>query len=267
MISRSARDLASLGYRRAAAAWGALTGGTARTLDSIRGCAGILMYHRVLPDRASSSGIEPGMYVRASAFERQIEWLVKRWRVRTLGEVVSRPPSPDEPPVAVITFDDGWRDNLTVAWPILRRHGVGATIFVVRDWVAAGRNAEGEFLRPEELEPLVAEGAEIGAHTVSHPRLDRLDDSRAEIEMQQSKDAVERWTGRPCELFAYPYGAHTSRTAEIARRMFRATVVVGGGWWKTSRDADLARLPRIGVHQDRSATPDLFKSLIAGHVR
>ncbi len=137
---------------------------------------------------------------------------------------------------AAVTFDDGWRDNLTVAWPIMAELGVRPTIFLVRDWVSAGRTAEGEFLRPAEVAEMSKAGVEFGAHTVSHPHLDRLTPAEAEAEMRGSREAVEGWTGRECRVFAYPFGDHTIETADLARRVFAVSVIVGGGWWAEGAD-------------------------------
>jgi peptidoglycan/xylan/chitin deacetylase (PgdA/CDA1 family) len=241
--------------------WNRLSGRAARVLDGRRGTVAILIYHRIVPDAFDVSNVEPGMYVRASAFERHVEWLVGRWPVRTLVDVLARPPRPAEPPVAAVTFDDGWRDNLTVAWPILRKHGVRPTIFLVRDWVRDGRNDEGEFLRPEDVASLAAQGVEFGAHTVTHPRLDRLPPAAVEAEIATSKEAVERWTGQPCRTFAYPFGASSPEAEETARRYFDGAVLAGGGWWTPGRDR--SRIPRVAMHNDMASTRSMFETRLA----
>ncbi|NIM61292.1 MAG: polysaccharide deacetylase family protein, partial [Acidobacteria bacterium] len=62
-----------------------------------------------------------------------------------------------------MTFDDGWIDNLEVAWPLLQQANLRATIFLVRDWVVTGVNGEGEFMRPLDVAQLSDEGMEFGA--------------------------------------------------------------------------------------------------------
>ena len=261
MSARSIRELGSLAYRHVCAVAGGISGSTSRTLDAQRGNALILMYHRILPDDHDVAGIEPGMYVRASVFDRQLAWIRRRWQILTLGDAIDRPAAPDAEPIVVLTFDDGWRDNLTVAWPLMKRHGVRATIFLVRDWVAAGHNGEDRFMTPAEVRELADQGVEFGAHTVSHPHLDRLNDPAAEDEMLLSKHSVEEWAGKPCRLFAYPYGSHNEQTAVIARKIFEGTARVGGGWW--GPDTDPARLPRVGIHQDMTSTKWIFESRLA----
>jgi peptidoglycan/xylan/chitin deacetylase (PgdA/CDA1 family) len=219
------------------------------------------MYHRVLPDGADVSSIEPGMYVRASTFAKQLRWLTETFRVGTLGQLLADPPAEGERPIVALTFDDGWLDNLTVAWPILQEARVRATIFLVRDWVVTGVNGEGEFMRPHDVTALAASGMEFGAHTTTHPRLDRMSRDPIEKEMRASRDAVEGWTGRRCELFAYPYGAANDEASAMARRLFRASVGVERAWW-TPR-CDRGRIPRIGVHQDMTSSRPMLMARLA----
>jgi len=255
MTSTTLRDRVAVAVHRSRAALRSASGSLRRRLDGVRGADALLMYHRVLPDAADASAIEPGMYVRASTFERHLEVVRSRWELATLSSIV-RSPRDDRPRVA-LTFDDGWRDNLETAWPILQRHGATATIFLVTDWCEAGRNGEGMFMRPDEIRDLAEAGMEFGAHTMSHPALDTVDAERARVEMVGSKQVVARWTGRPCRVFAYPYGRRTPEIERMAAGTFDASVVVGGGWWH--RGGDHARLPRIAIHDDMASTRALFE--------
>jgi peptidoglycan/xylan/chitin deacetylase (PgdA/CDA1 family) len=255
------RDRVALALRKGRAISTNALGGGAKRFDAHRGEVAVLMYHRVLPDEASVDGIEPGMYVRAQTFERQLTWIRKRFAVRTLGDLIQAPPTPRDPPSIAITFDDGWRDNLTVAWPILSRLGLRATIFLVERWVREGRNPEGDFMSPSDVAALHAQGMEFGAHTVSHPRLTRLGDEEIRDELRRSRDAVEAWTSAPCTVFAYPFGDHDDRVAAQARGAFRGAVVVSGGWWVPG--GDLARVPRIGIHEDMTSSRAMFQARLA----
>lgn len=250
-------ELVAIGYRRLEAAIQSTSGITRRRLDRQRGVA-ILMYHRVVEDDFDAQGIEPGMFVRASTFRRQMEWLARRWPVRPLGRLLESRPAEA---AAAVTFDDGWRDNHTVAWPIMHELGLRPTIFLVRDWVHIGRTEQGEFLNPADVTELSKAGVEFGAHTVSHPDLVKVPVAVAESEMKRSRDAVEDWSGRPCRVFAYPFGHHNEVTANLARRLFPASVIVGGGWWRGT--SDRARIPRIAIHQDMSSTIAMFSARIA----
>jgi peptidoglycan/xylan/chitin deacetylase (PgdA/CDA1 family) len=106
---------------------------------------------------------------------------------------------------------------------------------------------------------------EFGAHTVSHPFLDEIDPDQAREEMVASRDAVSEWTGRPCRLFAYPFGRRTRQIEEIAASLFDASVIVGGGWWR--RGGDFARIPRIAIHDDMTCTRALFEERLVEALR
>lgn len=97
----------------------------------------ILMYHRVMPQ---TDGWSFPLLVAASDFERQIQYLTREYNVLTLDELAQyiheHKPLPKR--AVVITFDDGYKDNYTYAYPILKKYGVPATIFVTTGYIGGG---------------------------------------------------------------------------------------------------------------------------------
>lgn len=88
----------------------------------------ILMYHRVLPHGAVTGTLDDNVVVTPEAFEANVRFLLKRFAVVSLADVmVGRQ---QKKPSFVITFDDGWLDTYEVAFPILKRLGVPATVFL-----------------------------------------------------------------------------------------------------------------------------------------
>jgi peptidoglycan/xylan/chitin deacetylase (PgdA/CDA1 family) len=109
---------------------------------AFRNAAIVLMYHRVLsPDQRRQTGSHPAIVVEVDTFAMHMAVLRQRFRVLSLDEfghlVKSGLPFP--PGACVITFDDGWRDNLTHAWPILKEHGLPATIFLPVNFIGQRR--------------------------------------------------------------------------------------------------------------------------------
>lgn len=111
-----------------------------------RGEAIILTYHRVIEkwDRTLDYS-QPGMVVTAETFDHQLHFLKKYFHIVSLSDVVN-PKSALNPrlstisrPLCSITFDDGWRDNCEIAFPILRKHQVPATIFLTTDFIGTNR--------------------------------------------------------------------------------------------------------------------------------
>jgi len=107
----------------------------------------------------------------------------------------------------VITFDDGYRDFYTHAFPVLQQFGFAATMFLPTAFIGEKpvRFKERECMTWSEVRELHQAGIEFGSHTVNHPKLYELgfEEIRGEIEM--SKSVMEEKLGAPVSSFAYPY--------------------------------------------------------------
>ena len=108
----------------------------------LRNRAVVLMYHRVIDredrDKAYS---HPGIIVETSTFERHLRFLRTHFHVASLREFRDRMISgrPFAKRTCLITFDDGWQDNYTHAFPLLAKHELPATIFLTSGFVGTGR--------------------------------------------------------------------------------------------------------------------------------
>lgn len=95
----------------------------------------VLMHHRVLPREECEGYPFPSLVLARELFEAEVAWLAERFELRTLSGAFDSA-RPASRPVAVLTFDDGYRDNHEHAAPILERHGARGTFFVASDFVA-----------------------------------------------------------------------------------------------------------------------------------
>jgi peptidoglycan/xylan/chitin deacetylase (PgdA/CDA1 family) len=116
---------------------------------------------------------------------------------------------PERP--VLVTFDDGFRDFLTNALPIMQRHGVVSTLYATTgfmgDGEAPGTNRSGdEMLSWRELAEVAGQGVEVGGHTHSHPMLDTLPHAAAREEITRCKALIEGHTEAAVASFAYPHG-------------------------------------------------------------
>lgn len=159
----------------------------------------ILLYHHLGSiERRSRSYLEPELFERQLAYCAGAGFSVIDLAVLAEELRAGR----DVPPKSIaITFDDGWYDNYSRAFPMLQRRGVSATVFLV-----SGRIGLDGYLGWKEIEEMQRGGIRFGAHTVSHPRLTELAIPEARREIGDSKKALEDGLGEEVHLFCYPYG-------------------------------------------------------------
>jgi len=196
----------------------------------------------------------------AERFTAQMRLLQRlRFRVIGLDEHVARlRVGTVSPRTVVITIDDGYRDNHAIAYPILRRFGYPATVFMVsgriggvNDWDDEGELPGRSLLGRHELRELVAGGIAVGAHTRTHPSLPAVDAETATAEIAGSKTELEAELGAAVDLFAYPYGRYDEQAVEAARDAgFRAACTTKPGLSRPGGDSHL--IERIEVRGDDS---------------
>ena len=158
----------------------------------------------------------------------------------------------ETPGAVALTFDDGFRNFIDVAVPVLARYKFPATVFVVsdfcgkrNDWPSQPRDGGVptlELMAWEEVRKAAKAGIDIGCHTATHPFLTRLPDAQLDEEMRNCRKAVEDRTGAAADTFAYPYGDFNPRVRQAAERHFRlaCTTTMGflkphSGWWDSPR--------------------------------
>lgn len=153
----------------------------------------LMMLHRVTPDAVAS-----GMNMPPERFERLLQLLCKRnYKFVTVSELMD---ASDRRQHMALTFDDGFADNYHYAFPLLKKHGVKATIYLAPDIPGIDR------LSSAQIAEMAASGLiEFGAHTLHHVNLTRLGNTEAEREIRDSKTKVTELAGS-CRSFAYPFG-------------------------------------------------------------
>lgn len=224
----------------------------------------MLMYHSV------SRGRQVPAWPWAVSLDRlkaQLDLLVDEgWATPTMAELLAAPGHWPARTV-VITFDDGYADNLAAADELTKR-GLRATWFIVSGamgqpptWPATGR-PDGRLLDVRELRQMAAAGMEVGSHTVSHRRLTEVDEARRREELIRSKADLEDALGAPVQSFAYPYGAWDEACIAAVRAAgYVGACTTRSGW--ALRDRNPYTLRRLTVfNTDTVAT--LARKLDAG---
>jgi peptidoglycan/xylan/chitin deacetylase (PgdA/CDA1 family) len=184
----------------------------------------ILVYHSVGTDCAPAYGRWMVTGLKLSDHLKVLK--DKGYRFASVSQLAARLASPDADlgRTAVVTFDDGLRDYMTGAMPVLERHGAQSTLYVVSGQVgktSAWLSSLGEGGRPmlnwQELRDIAKSNVEIGGHTVSHPELDVVPAVRAYREIVDCKRELEQGLGQEVRSFAYPHGYSNARVREIVR--------------------------------------------------
>lgn len=210
-----------------------------RTLD-----VPILMYHRIDYLRPTLPAITRRLTVDPGVFAGQMAWLKShRYHSLTQEQLLAAlrdgRPLPSKP--VLITFDDGYRDVLGKASPVIHRLGLHATEYVI-----TGRlhGSDPSFLTVPELRVLERRGIEIGSHTVTHADLPTLTDAQAFEELSASKRTLEQAVGHPVPWFAYPYGAYDDRVVALVDRAGYelAVTTTGGACQSSAQPLELKRL-------------------------
>jgi peptidoglycan/xylan/chitin deacetylase (PgdA/CDA1 family) len=186
-----------------------LSAPVARALENRRRPAiPILMYHSIACDTDCTASAYFRTVTSPATFRRHIDYLAEAGYCGvTLSEALSGCPDHFDAhrrPV-VITFDDGFRDFATNAFPMLDRVNFKATVFIATAYVGGKFPTGRPCLERRDIGELAANGVDFGSHSVTHRQLDMLPSREVDAELVHSKSELEDMTGRAVSLFSLPY--------------------------------------------------------------
>lgn len=178
----------------------------------------ILAYHKVDNDHSVYS-------VSEKVFDEQLKYLhqngYKAITLEKMQELMDNRKLGEEKYI-VITFDDGYENNLTKALPILQKYNYPATVFVVTGSVGAAN-----YLSPKQVGELSKAGIEIGSHTDRHLPLATLSAEEVEKELVISKQYLEYLTLKTVKYLAYPNGSYNDKIGKILEKTGYTGAVTG----------------------------------------
>ena len=191
----------------------------------------ILCYHRF------ANHCKSRLCMPDHIFEQQMKYLDENgYRVITFAQLVDFLEYHQALPkkAVIISIDDGYRSAYDVGYPILKKYGFTATLFVYTDFVGSCRNA----ITWNQLARMKANGFEIGSHSLSHSDLTKRkagEDTQAylvrvENELRVSKEIIDKKIGQDTIFLSFPYGRFNKNVLKISERLgYRAAVTVKRG--------------------------------------
>ncbi len=184
----------------------------------------ILMYHYIEHVQNPQDKVRISLNILPETFDKQLETLIKAGynfiTASDLADILDGIKQPPPNPV-MLTFDDGYRDFYTDAFPILKKYNVKAVNYVI-----SGFLNQPNHLTDPQLKEIAQSGlVEIGAHTVHHVALRGRSTTQVETEVGQSKIQLEQKIGSAVTAFAYPYGSLDIHALRIVKESgFRTAV-------------------------------------------
>lgn len=169
------------------------------------------------------------------------------------------------PKTVALTFDDGFQNFYTTAFPVLEQYGFQATVFLVTDFCGKNNDWAGNppdfppsrLLAWQEIKELRDYGIEFGSHTRTHPDLTKISNSEATRETVESKAAIENALGTKVTTFAYPFGKFNIAVRACAEKNFAAACSTNLG--KMQGTSDFFSLERIDTYY--LSNPKIFAAL------
>lgn len=200
----------------------------------------VLIYHKV----GTRSGQQ--MEVSRENFISQLNWLVNNREIVDLETAVRRWTEPGADEMVALTFDDGYADTYTTAFPLMRERGIPFTLYVATDMIESRSAIDVDPLGWGQIGEMLDTGlVTLGAHTHTHRDLRTVEYEDVLWELKVSNDIIEQRTGVTPRHFAYPWGYWAERAHQAVAETYE-TAVLGAPLWR-STDFDTHQIFRFPI--------------------
>ena len=216
----------------------------------------IMMYHMISGQLESTK--KSGLRVSPDMFERHLKYFKNNgWKFIKMSELQLYE---NDNKVVAITFDDGYLDNYTNAFPLLKKYNACATLYLVidrhkNDWSVkknpkhnTGVLANEEKLSDDHIKEMLDSGIfELGGHTITHPYLPNTSTEDKKYEMTECKNILETTFNTKVSSFAYPFGIYNAEDVEIIKTSYyKSAVTTEEGVANTNTPYELKRIKDSG---------------------
>ncbi|MCI8590377.1 MAG: polysaccharide deacetylase family protein [Clostridiales bacterium] len=171
-----------------------------------------VMYHLIMEEPFEGNPW-PALFVRPGDFEDQIKALIEEDYVFLFANDYRK----TQQKSIMITFDDGYLDNYTTMFPIIKKYNVKVTIFLITDMIG-----HPEHMTEEQIKEMADSGlVKFESHTATHPSLPNLNEQQLIKEFEKSITKIEELTGQKVTALAYPGGKFDQNVIDVAERYFK----------------------------------------------
>ena len=212
----------------------------------------VLNYHKVVDEHMSLS-------VPLADFEQHMKWLKEYGYTSITPEelyefIVNGSELPEKP--VLITFDDGYKDNYTNAYPIMKKYGFKGTIFVVTGFLGV----YGNYMTWEQAKELADNGFSIESHTYSHKSMTEASDEEISKELTKSRDTIKNKLGIDADFMAYPTGTYNLHIAELVQKAgYKGAFTIK--YDNVSRESNVYALERVPIFHTENTNKDFLERI------
>lgn len=217
----------------------------------------VLNYHMV-------GDLNQALCISAESFEQQMKYLYDNGYTtitpdQMMLHLKDGHPLPEKP--VMITFDDGYLDNYSIAYPILKKYGHRAVFFLI----AGSIGVDARFMNWQQAGEMSDNGMVMQSHTLHHVNLTKLPPDEIYRELVESKSIIEAKVGKPVRYLAYPTGAVDKSTTQLVTKAgYRAAFSVRFG--EAGVDSNLYAIERIPIFRSSKTFRSFFLRLNAAPV-
>ncbi len=225
----------------------------------------VLLYHRII-NKAMRIG-KHKIYVWEKDFEKQMRYLKKNEFQTVTFIDIQKNPSMDFYKKIILTFDDGYTDNYELMFPILKKYGFKAVIYLItrtdhNAWGVLEKEPRVNLMTASQIKEMSDYGIEIGGHTQQHLDLSKCSKEELVREIKGCKDDVEQLINKKVISFAYPFGGVNENVKRITQKAgYQYAVSTNTGPKEFGKDNFQIR--RIEITP--KTTLMSFKNKVSGH--
>ena len=212
----------------------------------------VLNYHKVADEHMSLS-------VTLDDFRQHMAWLKEYGYTSITPDelyafVTEGAELPEKP--VLITFDDGYKDNYTNAYPIMKEYGFKGTIFIVTSFIGKYDN----YLTWEQAKELLDNGFSIESHTYTHRSMTETSDEEISQELSKSREEIQEKLGIEADFMAYPTGTYNLHIAELVKSAgYKGAFTIK--YDNVSRDSNVYALERVPIFHTESTNKDFLERI------